>query len=421
MRNLSFDGEEDSEFAPITDDDAMRKGDSYERFLNISIEPATFESYIYTDNDDDGIYNKSVDAPIKDVYVELYDISNPESPKTMTTNKDGYFKASNLMPGYYYIVAIKDGYTINEKLVELYENNNYYNLSRLKNSSIEGKAFFEDESNTIGNAPILLIYKRMNILGEVDEEFLVTSDETDENGRFAIHNLVPGEYILQIEKDLTYRSYEEITLGENETLYHNVSMELTPVRVFGSTRYNGKGLEEIEIFFKPDEAVENNTAVESSIISEENGFFEVDILPGSYNVEVDEKIGNILVYSFEDYLELQLGEGRRGYNISIIKHSSNISGYTLLNGKKIDNVTKIRFLPDLSIENNSAKYGFTTQSDETGYYSLELSPGYYNVSVEHEFVEDGKNYTYAYSSKFIVDVEPSIYTYDIPVTKEAID
>jgi hypothetical protein len=261
----------------------------------------------------------------------------------------------------------------------------------------------------------------MNIQGGVDEEFLVSSLDTDANGRFAFYDLVPGEYKLQVEKDLTYRSYEEITLGENETLYYNVSMELTPVRVFGSTTYQGKVIEEIGILFKPDETVENNTAVESSIISDENGNFEVDIPPGSYNVEVDEKIGNILVYSFEGYLELQLGEGRRGYNISITKHSSNISGYTLLNGKKIDNVTKIRFIPDLSIENNTAIYGFTTESDETGYYSLELSPGYYNVSVEHEFLEDGKNYTYTFSSKFVVDVEPSIYKYDIPVTKEAID
>ncbi|UCF50205.1 MAG: glycosyltransferase family 39 protein [Thermoplasmatales archaeon] len=421
MKNLSFDGAEGSEFAPITDDDAMRKGDNYERFLNISIEPASLESIIYTDINDDGFYNKSVDTPIQDVYIELYDISNPEAPKTMTTNKDGYFKASNLMPGYYYVVAIKDGYTINEQLVELYENNNYYNISRLKNSSIEGKVFFEDESNPIGNAPILLIYQRMNIQGGVDEEFLVGSIDTDANGKYAFYDLVPGEYKLQVEKDLTYRSYEEITLGENETKYHNVSMELTPVRVFGSTIYKAEGLKEIGIFFKPDESVENNTAVESSISSDENGFFEVDIPPGSYNVEVDEKIGNILVYSFEGYLELQLGEGRRGYNISITKHSSNISGYTLLNGEKIDNVTKIRFIPDLSIENNSAIYGFTTESDETGYYSLELSPGYYNVSVEHEFIEDDKNYTYVFSSKFVVDVEPSIYKYDISVTKEAID
>jgi len=45
------------------------------------------------------------------------------------------------------------------------------------------------------------------------------------------------------------------------------------------------------------------------------------------------------VYSFDGYLELQVGEGRHYYNISLIKLSTNLSGYTKYNGINIPNVT----------------------------------------------------------------------------------
>ncbi len=422
MKNLTFDGEVGSEFAPISDDDAMRKGTNYERFLNVSIEPANLEGHIYNDKNGDGFYNKSVDTPLQDVYIEMYDIANPQSPITRTTNKFGFFKVTDLMPGYYYVRAIKDGYSLNERLLDLYEDNNYFNISELKHSSIEGKVYFEDESNTVNDTTILLLYKRMNIQGEVDEEFLVNNTDTDANGRYAFYDLVPGEYELQIQKGLIYRQLEEVTLRENETLIHNVSLEYNPVRVVGATRYNGIGVRNIEIIFNPDSVVENNTAERrETITTEENGLYQIDLTPGSYNVTVLDREGQILVYSFNDILELQIGEGKHSYNISLTKHSTNLSGFTLYNDINIPNIIDIRFTPDRSIVNNTAIYGVTVESDETGYYTVELAPGSYNVTVDHEFTENGQNYSYIFSSNLEISIEPLIITSDIKMIREETD
>jgi len=415
MKNVTFNGEEGSELAPISDDDAMRKGTNYERFLNISIEPANLEGYIYIDKNDDGTYNKSVDTPIQDVYIELYDIANPESPKTTLTNKEGFLKFSNLLPGFYYIRLVKDGYLLNEKLLEIYEKNNYYNISELKHSSLEGKVYYEEESNTIGNAGVLLLYKRMDIQGEVEETFLANQTKTDANGRYAFYDLFPGEYEIRIEKELTYRKIEEFTLEENDTMVLNISLELTPVRTVGLARYKGSGISDIEIVFEPDRYVKNNTAIIDKTTTEENGLYQIDLTPGSYNVSVKERRerGTILVYSFDGYLELQVGEGRHYYNISLIKLSTNLSGYTKYNGINIPNVTDIRFSPDRSIENNTAIYTVGTDSDETGYYTVELAPGFYNVTVDYEFTENNQNYSYIFSSKLEISDEPLVITSDL--------
>ncbi len=421
MKNMTFNGEEGSEFASISDDDAMRKGTNYERIINISIEPAKVEGYIYIDNDDNESYNKSVDTSLQDVYIEIYDIANVANPVTATTNETGYYNASKLLPGFYYLRAIKDGYLLTEQLLELYEFNNYYNISERKHSSITGKVYYEDESNTISNVSILLIYKRMDVLGEVEEEIFVKSTNTDAKGRYVFSDLVPGDYEMSFQKELKYRKIEEITLGENETLVHNVSLELTPVTVTGNTTYLGTGVKDINISFSPDVSVENNTAVKDSTISEEGGLYEIGLLPGSYNVTVEEKEEIILVYTFEGNLELQVGEGGHTFDISLTKHSTNVSGFTSFDGTNIANVTKIRFLPDKSVENNPAIYTATVESDETGFYALELSPGSYNVSVSHEFTENEQNYTYIYNGKLVIDLAPAIKTYNIPMMKEATD
>jgi hypothetical protein len=419
MKNVTFEGEIGSEFAPITDDDATRKGDSFERFLNIIIEPGTLEGYIFTDKDDDKTYNKSVDSSLDNVFLELYDISNPELPKTKNTNETGFFRYTDLKPGYYYLRAIKDGYSLNEQLIEVYENNNYFNLSELKHSSIKGKIFFENESNTISDTNVVLIYKRLNIQGEIDEQFLVNTTETDENGRYEFIDLVPGEYEMQIQKELIYRQLEEITLSENETLFQNISLEYTPVRVFGNTRYNGVGIKNIEIIFEPSESIENNTAEERrNITTEEGGVYEIDLVPGTYDVSVENKEQQILVYSFEDLLELEIGKGKQSYNLSLTKNSTNLSGYTKYNGINIPNVTDIRFTPDGSVDNNSAIYSVVVDSDETGYYTVELSPGFYNVTVEYEFTENGQNYSYIFVSKLEITEEPLVITSDLNMIRE---
>jgi hypothetical protein len=322
------------------------------------------------------------------------------------------------MPGYYYVRAIKDGYTLNEQLLNVYEFNNYYNLSELKHSSLKGNVYFEDESNTISDANVLLIYRRLDITGEEEERFLVNSTDTDINGRYEFTDLLPGEYEIQIGKELIYRQLEEFALSENVTLFKNISVEYTPVRVLGAARHKGFGVSNIEIIFEPSITVENNSAVErQSIVTLDAGAYIIDVPPGVYDVLVEEKDGQILVYSFEDTVDIPIGSGRYYYNLSITKHSTNLSGFTKYNGENIPEVTNIVFSPDRDVANNSAIYTIEAESDESGFYTVELSPGSYNVSVNHEFTENEQNYTYYFISKLEISEEPQVITSDLNMAR----
>jgi dolichyl-diphosphooligosaccharide--protein glycosyltransferase len=423
MKNVTFDGEAGSETAPITDDDAMRKGTNYERILNISIEPAMVEGYIYIDNDDDGSYNKSVDTPLQNVNVSIYDVAYALTPlATDITDESGFYNASDLLPSFYLIRAEQNGLVIRDQLANLYEFGNYYNISQMKHSAIEGKVYFEDETNTQSDASVKLIYKRMDLTAQnIEEEIFIASLTTDSKGEFAFSKtLVPGEYELNVTKGTLYSKVEEITLGENETLVHDIPLELTPATVSGSVIYNGAAVGVVDLGFIPDESVENNTANPERVRSDEEGLYEIALTPGNYSVRVEYQEDQIILYSFYGSLNVSIGEVSISYDISLSKNSATVSGYTSFEGTNIANVN-IKFEPDYSVANNTARVTVTKQSDETGYYTGELELGSYNVSVSHKFTENGQNYTYAFSGKIEIDTVPSTRTYNIVMTKEETD
>jgi len=228
MKNVTFDGEEGSETAPISDDDAMRKGTNYDRVLDITIQPATIQGYVYADNDGDSSFNYSVDKPLKNVNISLYELISESQAQLVDTvgfDGNGSFNASELLPSYYFVRAEKNGFVLNETLISLYENENYYNFSEMKHSSINGKVYYNDENDVVSDANVELVYKRMDINGQnVEEEILANTTTTDSNGRYAFTNLIPGEYELTVTKGDLYRSFVQISLGENETLSQNVSI-----------------------------------------------------------------------------------------------------------------------------------------------------------------------------------------------------
>jgi hypothetical protein len=223
---------------------------------------------------------------------------------------------------------------------------------------------------------------------------------------------------LQLSKELIYSKGEQVSLTENESLFLNISLEYTPVKLEGLAKYEGVGIKNIDINFVPSTDVENNTAeIIDPITTGEDGNYEINLIPGSYNVRVQQKEGQILVYSFEDFIELQIGEGRRDYNITLTRHSSNLSGFTKYNGINVPDITNILFTPDRSVDNNSAIYTVSTESDAAGVYTVELSPGYYNVTVNHPFTENDQNYSYVYSSKIEISEEPMFLISDIELIR----
>ncbi|MCK4995671.1 MAG: carboxypeptidase regulatory-like domain-containing protein, partial [Thermoplasmatales archaeon] len=401
--NITFSGENDTELAPITDEDAMRKGSNYERTLNITIEPGVIEGYFYSDDDEDGNYNTSVDTPLQNINISIYDIGDIRAPvATAETDESGFYNASGLFPGFYYIRAEQNGYIIGEQLAEIYQFDNYYNISQLAHSAIKGKVTYEDEE--ISDASVSLTYKRMGLQGEVEERLFIGTVETDNNGDYEFSKtLIPGEYDLSvISQDSYYVAEEEISLQANETLEYNVPLYLKPVTVSGALTYNGAGVENVDVSFIPDPPEpQNNTAVEDFATSGENGNYVIDLAPGDYKVIVDYTEQATLVYDYEGILNVVIGGDSMSLDISLNKYSATVSGTTTYDGESIG-IIELEFSPDAAASYNTALRAIVA-SDENGVYTAELNPGQYRLDAEGEtFEEGGQNYTYKFTGTFTV-------------------
>jgi dolichyl-diphosphooligosaccharide--protein glycosyltransferase len=419
--NITFSGDNGTEYAPITDENAMRKG-NYERHLNIVIDPASIEGYVYEDENDDGVLNLSTDSLIDNVNVNIYDINTGAQAASLTTSA-GYYNASEILPGLYYIRSEKDGFIINETVVELHSGHKFYNISKTKLSGLEGNVYYDDfgDEIDISNAKVDLTYVRMDLQGNPEEEIFVNSTTTDSNGNYQFSKtLNQGTYIVDVTSSEIptpkYTSQVEVTIEEDIIKQFNISIDLTPVNVSGYTKFNNAAVDGIEIEITPDNSIGNNTAkeYESPIVSNDVGYYALDLSPGSYNVSVQQTEMDTLVYTFDGKLVLSEGQSPTVYDIALTKNSVTVSGITASEGTIVDNVS-IFFGADLEVINNTAITLFTG-SDENGLYTVELNPGAYNITASTQiFNISGVNYTLEWQGLLEVssdDIETGI-TLDI--------
>jgi hypothetical protein len=421
MKNITFDSTTDPELAPITGEEAMRMGGDYYRTLNISIDPAGVEGFIYVNNDNNDIYNVSVDEPLNDVSVVILGIQNFD-PNTgqpasydysnirdLTTNADGYYNASGLLPGYYEVRVIEGDYLLKAEITLLYSGNTYYNVSKPEFASVEGTIYFDDNHNDeydaeeeLSNVDAKLLYQRLD-----GTDKLVDSITTDSSGSYSFTSLIPGRYYINATKGTDYATEEAVTLKEN-----NVSIDYATISVSGYTKYNGAAIENITIEFRPDETVENGTAQHGEASSNVDGWYTVKLMPGNYNVIVDYS-GEQVIYSAEASLYTEIGEEAKTFDISMEKQSFTVTGATKYAGSNVGNLP-ISFLPETSVENNTAAWA-STESKTDGSYIVELMPGEYTVRVIYTVNESGVDVTYKYEGELTVSTDRE---YEIALTKE---
>jgi len=426
MKNITFDSTTDPELALITDEEAMRMGGDYYRTLNISIDPAGVEGYIYVSTDNNDAYNISVDEPLNGVSVAILGIQNfdpntgqPASydysnMRELTTNADGYYNASELLPGYYEIRVIEGDYLLKAEITSFYSGNTYYNVSKPEFASVEGTIYFDDNHNDeydageeLSNVDAKLLYQKLD-----GTDKLVDSITTDSSGSYSFTSLIPGQYYINATKGTEYAIEEPVRLVENQTLKLNVSIDYATISVSGYTKYNGAAIENITIEFRPDETVENGTAQRGETLSNGDGWYTVKLMPGSYNVVVDYS-GEQGIYSAEASLYIGIGEGAKTFDISMEKQSFTVTGATKYAGSNVGNLP-ISFLPETIVENNTAAWA-STESKTDGLYIVELMPGEYTVRVSYTVNESGVKATYKYEGELTVSTDRE---YEIALTKE---
>jgi hypothetical protein len=230
-------------------------------------------------------------------------------------------------------------------------------------------------------------------------QLLVSKVTTGADGAFAFSSLIPGEYTVNATKvntstkNLDYLTEQIVTLIANKTSWVNISLAYAPVTTRGYTTYDTAKIPNIPITFAPDKTVKNNTATKQvAVTSDAQGLYVAKLTPGIYNVTVKKTEGVTTVYTYTDKVSVFPGEGNASYDIALTKVSVTVSGSTLYNGVGKSNMTVV-FTKDLSIANNTALTKSIT-TNINGNYTIELTPGAYNVSVEKFVNESGQNVTY---------------------------
>jgi hypothetical protein len=427
LKSIKFNSTNDTLFSPVTDADAMRlNGSRYQRSFNLNVSLATLEGFAYQDNNNKNTYEPAIDTPLSDISIQLNDYYFGRPIPSVTTDEQGYYIFQNLYPSKYNISAVEGNYTLlNREAINIEPGNTSYNISKPKLAGVKGITYTDtnaDKKYTVGeeesDVHIQLTYTKLD-----GTQLSVTNSITGASGSYAFSSLIPGAYTLNATKmntstgHLDYLTEQTITLTANKTSWVNISLTYAPVLVSGDTIYDTTAIAGIPITFVPDKSVKNNTATkQGSATSNAQGLYSLQLTPGSYNVTVKKTEGATTVYTFTGKLSLSIGEGTASYGISLIKTSISFSGTTTYNGAGKANMT-IFFTKDIKVGNNTA-VTTSVKTNSNGLYTIELTPGSYNVSVEELVNESGQNMTYMYTGTFTVRSGEAPKVYDIILTRE---
>lgn len=242
VKNITFDGEEGSDLAPISKDDAKRlNGSNFERYIEIIIESANVEGYVFNDIDGDEEYNSANDAVVEDFTVTIWKILDTQgekitqfdNPIQLFNNKNGYYNYSGLPPGLYQIrIDDKDGYNIMlYGITPFYEGKNIYNGIVQEPGNLTGIVYYDNNTNGIYDQ-----YDDIFTGVNVELKFLKISlgnVSTSEDGAYIFENLKPGifnEYSLIVTPDLPYEElHGTVSITAGTTTKHNLSVGLVPI------------------------------------------------------------------------------------------------------------------------------------------------------------------------------------------------
>jgi len=422
----------------ISEKDAMRKSDNYERIFNVTIEPANISGYVYNNLDNNETYNVSTDEPVKNVDVYLYDIQKFDRDsfinngrlvpapgaaplsKTTTSDENGYYSFTNLLPGYYAIQVFENNLLISTDLAPVNSGNITYNYSKPKLSNLEGVAYYDSNfdgkyspGEEVKNADVTLNHVIRDDNKNIINQIFVNKTTTATDGTYSFKSITPAiikgaklnEYSIKVEKLPDYQTIQtDIFPEENKTLTLNISLDLSPVRVSGTATYAGETVEDATITFEKNKSIGRNTAEDNSTKTDSTGHYVIDLRPGTYNITV-KKLGqyNELIYQLTDEITLTKGQGPVTKDFELIKKSVTTTGKVTYENASVENVS-INFLPDTSHEGNTATYNVAI-SNQTGVYAAELTPGNYKISANGESNESGTLYVLEFEGQLTVTEE----------------
>ncbi|MBN1860159.1 MAG: glycosyltransferase family 39 protein [Candidatus Thermoplasmatota archaeon] len=427
LKQIRFNSTNNSLYAPISEEEAMRLSANYSRYFNLTINLSTLEGFVYEDNNNNGSYEPTIDTPLPDVTIRLEDTYFGRPVDPIITDEQGHYLFTDLYASKYTISAVENGFAIlDTQEINIEPDYNSYNISKPKPADIKGIVYIDENADTkytpgeeANAVNVELTYTTLD-----DTEMTVKTLVTGGTGSFEFTTLVPGDYTVNATQMngttgyLDYLTTQTVTLTANKTSWVNISLTYAPVIVSGFTTYGSEKISDISFSFVPDRTVINNTATtQVSTTSDATGAYTARLTPGAYNISVKKMQGTTTVYSFTGNLLVTIGQGMATYPVALVKESVTVQGATLYNEIPTANLS-ISFARDDTIENNTAVFTSTT-SNENGTYSIELAPGSYNVSVEEIVNESGQVFLYTGTASLTVGLGDEPQKLDILLTREA--
>jgi dolichyl-diphosphooligosaccharide--protein glycosyltransferase len=427
LKHIHFNSTTNSLYAPITDPEAMRvSGSNYTRDFNLSVNYSTLQGFVYRDTNNNGTYQPGVDTPVPDITIQLTDQYFGRTIPTTTTDAQGHYMFQGLYPSKYNVTAINpDGFTLGDASVPVPPDMTYHNISVPKPAALKGTVYYDTNGNTKYDAgeeasgvQVRLLYTKFD-----KTQMKVTTTTTGADGTYSFTALIPGSYTVNASKrnattgNSDYLTEQTATLTANVTTTSNILLAVAPILAKGYTFTNTTYVNGISVRFSPDTFVKNNSATKSvTATSSATGAYAAKLAPGSYNVSVSKSIGQTLIYSFDGKLAVTVGEGNVSYPIPLIKHTVTVSGTTKFDTTATPNI-KIDFKPDTSVQGNTAVQN-TIVSNATGVYTVEITPGTYDVTVNQTVNETGHNVTYTFSQRIVVASAQLSMSYNILLIRE---
>ncbi|MCJ7572442.1 MAG: carboxypeptidase regulatory-like domain-containing protein, partial [Candidatus Thermoplasmatota archaeon] len=348
MQRVMFDSKNDTDYAPISEADAMRKtGSNFERTINITIYPANVSGYVYDNLDGKSGYNTTTgDKPLDTSMLLFYEIDKfnesqiangrlvPEevsnTPNYVFTNESGYYNISGLLPGYYALNVYTGDYMIYQEIIPFATGNNTLDIARPINSSVSGTVYYNNDDNssynpdvdeTISDAKVELIY-----YSNLRQTYLSSKNTTtNSNGYYSFTDIVPGDYYIQAVKGSEYQAAQQLTIKENTTQTFNISMDLAPVNVSGYAKYLTTPVENATVTFEKDGSISKNTAVTDNINTNKNGYYTINLQPGAYNITVTKENTALEYYLEGEKLTITKGQETASKDFTLIKKSVTVT------------------------------------------------------------------------------------------------
>lgn len=199
-----------------------------------------------------------------------------------------------------------------------------------------------------------------------------------------------GYFNITVRSDRNYQAiveqlgYEGLSLGPLtiSDLRSGLSLSLSPklVRVAGLAILNDDPLQGVNLLV--NFRARGGSAMDASTLTAPDGRYDVNLFPGSYEIDVDQEVQSgdpSLRYQplFEDLIEIPVGVGSQTLDIEIVTRTQ-VRGSLTLNGVPVDSTVNFTGVESKSV--------YTTQ----GSFELLLATGSYGVF--SSFTRDGVEY-----------------------------